>query len=329
MVVVVDPTVLTAHLGLLVSTAAQLGSAALEITGCLTETAGRADRNLASHRARLDAATRARHLAETEVERAQREIEAAQRSVAEAQAALDRARSQTWRDADGTEHHPDTSAEQAAVSRARERVTVARRALARVQAELEKAIAAVLGAERGTRAAGALCGRVGEQVANAAAVAEWISMFQQLATDASFLLTIKTDLLDQYLGDLPAQASIARAAAPAAALAVALSGLGGGLVGPLGLATQLGLSASGVTGVAGVAASLIDLSSAFGGGLGLLAEHWADDVGHRYRNAFAEPLAERLRGIAHAADDVSTAVGGITRDLEGSERDSTRRTEDG
>ncbi|MCL9758034.1 hypothetical protein [Frankia sp. AiPa1] len=335
MLVVVDPTVLSAHLGLLAGTTARVGSAALQITGALASLAERADHALGSSRARLATAIHTRTRAEEAVRRAESDLDHAGQEVTWARAALARAEATTWRDDDGTVRHADTTAEIAAVAQAEARHAAARKELVRVQEELERALAAQLEAERRARFAATVRGRAFDQVERAGAVAGWIGLFQELATDASFLLTLRIDLLAQYLGDLPARVAQARAGAAAGGgIAAAVLGAlvpGAGVV-AAGVA-PFDVGAGDGVGVGGAAQGLTDLSSGFGAGVLALATCWADDVGRRYFVGFAEPLADRMRGIAEAARDISTSTHGIEHDLDRLGRpepfDDERGTTDG
>ncbi|MCK9878098.1 hypothetical protein MXD59_20375 [Frankia sp. Ag45/Mut15] len=298
--IVVNPGVLSAHLGLLLSTATRLGSAAVRITAAAARTAARADQNLAAHRARADAAAQARRLAEQVVRRAETGLTSATQAVEAARTALTQAQARTTRDEDGTLQPADTWAEQAALARAEAEIATARRALVRAQEELRWAVAALAEAERRLLFARSVHGRAGEQVAAASAVTGAITRFQEPATDASFLISVLIDVLDQYLGEAVFTRASAAASALNAAFDVDVGGAGDLLdIGDIGAVSR----------------NLLDLSAGFGLGTATLAGSWTDEVGRRFHDRFAEPLVEHLRAIAHHATDVSTSIHGIEHDL--------------
>ncbi|WP_133150760.1 hypothetical protein [Frankia canadensis] len=326
MLVVADPSVLTAHVALLATAIAQAGGMVLDAVATLDDLHGRGTEHLRARRQALeqarhavtrcetsyDEARDARDEARRRLEQAQAALAQAQAALAQAQAAAAAAASRSGEGGGGGSGYGSSSgvaAAQAAVDTAYAAVTAARsgyeaagQALTRAQDALERARRARHAAEERVEAASQLMVRIVDVVQLGQAMATTEGMFHELAVDATFVLTRRVDLLETYLTDPPGRVGRERAGWAPAAWAGGRSqpssgkGKGGGGGRLLGILTLL-----------------LDLLSLFGGSLDALTRSWTDLPGRHYLEYFGAPMLAALTEIHQLSAAIDGDLVGIHR----------------
>lgn len=206
-----DPAVLNRHVEVMATTVAGIDNVVAEMVSRLTALTDRAEENVRSRRIEYDEARRELASAENAVRTAETAVEHARHALAQAQAELERAHTERGgTDREGMNPRPaDVSGSMAAVARAEAGLALATRRLDQAMGRLAEARAEAHRAEQRVSAALSLRDQVQAEVGRAQFAAARAAALRDLATSATFLLTCRVDLLDEYNSDLPSLVSAA------------------------------------------------------------------------------------------------------------------------